>query len=141
MMNVLENVKRNKVLGGFKAFLLKQNVLALALGVVIGGAAGKLVTGIVDGIVMPLIGIILPGGDWKTAELKLTATSSLKYGDVLGRSLDFIVVAFVVYMLTRYFFRLEQAAPPPPPTKTCPACLESIPEGARRCRACTEPQL
>ncbi|MFN7135131.1 MAG: large conductance mechanosensitive channel protein MscL [Myxococcales bacterium] len=120
----------------FREFLFKQNVLALAIGVVIGGAVGRVVSGIVEDVIMPVVGVLLPGGGWRQAQWALNDTNAIKYGDLLGRLLDFAIVATVVFLITKALIR--QAAPPPaPPTKRCPECLESVPAEARRCRACT----
>lgn len=117
----------------FREFLLKQNALALAVGVVIGSAIGKVVSGVVDDLIMPLVGVVLPGGDWRTLEFGIYGGNAIKYGDLLGRLVDFVIVAFVVFMITRALLK----APPPPQTKSCPECLEMVPLAARRCRACT----
>jgi len=121
--------------GEFKAFLVKNNVLALAVGVVIGGAVGKVVSGIVDDVIMPIVGVVLPGGDWRSAQLVLSGQNAIKYGDLVGRLLDFVIVAAVVFVILKAFIK-EAKPPPAPPTKTCPQCLETIPEAARKCRAC-----
>ncbi len=118
----------------FREFLLKQNAFALAVGVIIGAAIGKVVSGIVDDLLMPLIGIVLPGGEWRNAQLALSGQNAIKYGDLVGRFVDFFFIAVVVFILTKAF--LEKPAPPSA-TKSCPECLEAIPAGARRCRACT----
>jgi large conductance mechanosensitive channel len=118
----------------FREFLLKQNVVALAAGVVIGAAVGKVVTGIVDDLVMPIVGIVLPGqAEWREASLALPAGQAIRYGDLLGRILDFAIVAAVVFLVLKTFVR---PAPPPALTRSCPLCLETIPAAARRCRAC-----
>jgi large conductance mechanosensitive channel len=91
----------------FRDFLLKQNALALAVGVVIGAAVGKVVSAIVDDIIMPIIGIVIPGGEWRAWEVPLThdaagkVTNALKYGDLLGRFVDFAIVALVVFLVTK----------------------------------------
>ena len=119
----------------FREFLLKQNALALAVGVVIGAAVGKVVSAIVDDIIMPIVGLILPGGEWRTWELPLThdaagkVTNSIKYGDLLGRLVDFGIIAIVVFLVTKALLKA--------PTKTCPRCAESIPVAATRCKFCT----
>ena len=118
----------------FREFLFKQNALALAVGVVIGGAVGKVVTGIVDGLIMPIIGVVLPGGDWRAAELQIGGGNAIKYGDLIGRLVDFVIVAFVVFMVTK---ALLKPAAAPPKTKVCSECLETVPLDAKRCRACT----
>jgi large conductance mechanosensitive channel len=123
-------------LTGFRDFLLKQNALALAIGVVIGGAIGKVVSGIVDDVIMPIIGVVLPGGEWRTAQLVLSGDNAIKYGDLLGRIVDFVIVAAVVYFLTKAILERNAPAPAAPTTRSCPECLESIPLAARKCRAC-----
>jgi len=120
----------------FREFLLKQNAFALAIGVIIGAAIGKVVSGIVEDVMMPLIGLVLPGGEWRNAQIVLSGQNAIKYGDLAGRIVDFFFIALVVFLLIKAF--LEKPAPPPS-TKTCPACLEAIPAGARKCRACASP--
>jgi len=124
-----------KQIRGFQEFLLKQNALALAVGVVIGAAVGRVVSGVVDDVIMPIVGIVLPGGEWRNAAIALPRGNAIKYGDLLGRFLDFIIVALVVYLVTKAI--LEKPVAPAPDTKTCPQCLEVVPSAARRCRACT----
>jgi len=130
------------MLQDFKAFLTKSNALALAVGVIIGAATGKVVSGIVDDLLMPVIGLVLPAGDWREAKLVLrtvtdakgkTTDSAIAYGHLLGTVIDFALVAFVVFLVTR---ALLKPPPPGPPTKSCPECLENIPLEARRCKAC-----
>jgi large conductance mechanosensitive channel len=122
-----------KTVTEFRQFLLKQNALALAIGVIIGAAVGKVVSGIVEDVLMPLIGVVLPGGEWRSAQFVLSGQNAIKYGDLAGRILDFAIVALVVFLLTKAL--LEKPAPAAA-TKTCPECLEAIPVAARRCRAC-----
>jgi len=119
----------------FKSFLVKHNVLALAVGVVIGAAVGKVVSGIVDDVIMPIVGLLMPGGEWRSAELVLSGKNALKYGDLLGRLVDFTIVAAVVFLILKAFIK-QQTPAPAAPTKACPQCLETIPEAARKCRAC-----
>jgi len=126
----------------FKAFLTKTNALALAVAVVIGAAIGKVVAGFVDDLIMPIVGLALPSGDWREAKIVLkTVTdakgkvteSAIAYGHLIGTVIDFIFIAFVVFLITKALIK-----PPPPgaPTKTCSECLETIPAGARKCKAC-----
>lgn len=126
----------------FRVFLTKTNALALAIGVVIGAATGKVVAAIVDDLLMPVIGLLLPSGDWREAKFVLrTVTdakgkvtdSAIAYGHLIGTLIDFVFIAFVVYMVTK---ALIKSPPPGPPSKTCTECLESIPAGARKCKAC-----
>jgi large conductance mechanosensitive channel len=116
----------------FKSFLVKQNALAMAVGVVIGGAIGKVVSGIVDDVIMPIVGLLLPGGEWRTAQVVLSGTNAIKYGDLVGRLIDFVIVAFVIFVIVKALIKEAPAAP----TKACPQCLESIPLAAKKCRAC-----
>jgi large conductance mechanosensitive channel len=125
----------NKQIAGFREFLLKQNALALAVGVVIGAAVGKVVSGIVEDVIMPVVGLILPAGEWRNAAIALPHGNALKYGDLLGRCLDFLLVAVVVYAVTKTLLE-SNAAAPPPATKACGECLELVPAAARRCRSC-----
>jgi large conductance mechanosensitive channel len=125
-----------KVIQEFRSFLIKQNALALAVGVVIGAAVGKVVSGIVDDIFMPIVGVLLPGGEWRSAQIVLSGANAIKYGDLLGRLIDFTIVSFVVFIVVKVVLR-EAPPPPPPETKSCPECLETIPKAAKRCRACT----
>jgi len=117
----------------FREFLLKQNAFALAVGVIIGAAIGKVVSGLVEDVLMPMIGVVLPGGEWRNAQLTLSGQNAIKYGDLAGRILDFFIVALVVFALTKLV--LEKPAPAAT-TKSCPECLEAIPIAARKCRAC-----
>src|SRR4051812_35847245 len=119
----------------FREFLVKQNALALAIGVVAGGAIAKVVSGIVDDVFMPLIGVVLPGGEWRSAQLALSHNpdgavgNAIKYGDLLGRMVDFAIIALVIFGVTKLFLREK---PKEPTTRACPACLEQIPLGATR---------
>ena len=122
-------------LGEFKVFLTKNNVLGLAVGVVIGGAVGKVVSGIVDDVIMPIVGVILPGGDWRNAAVVLSGDNAIKYGDLIGRLVDFVIVAAVVFLILKAFIKSEKPAPAAA-TRSCPECLDTIPTAARKCRAC-----
>lgn len=129
----------------FTNFLQKQNALALAIGVIIGGATGKVVTAIVNDLLMPVIGMVMPAGDWRQAQFVLSKSTdaagqvtmnAIKYGDFIGALVDFAIIAFVVFMITKLILPKEA---PAPATKACGACLETVPAEAIRCRACTQP--
>ncbi|MFL5407825.1 MAG: large conductance mechanosensitive channel protein MscL [Myxococcales bacterium] len=126
----------NNLAGEFKEFLLKQNALALAVGVIIGAAMGRVVSGVVDDLIMPVVGLVLPGGDWRAAQVTLSGNNAIKYGDLVGRIVDFAIVSAVVFAILKLVL---EKPPPPETTKTCPQCLEAIPLLAKRCRACTSP--
>ena len=129
------------MLAEFKKFLLQTNALALAVGVIIGAAIGKLVGSLASDILMPVIGIGIPGGAWRELKWVLTTkpdgtpANAIAYGSFLGSAVDFVIIAFAVFMITRNLIRPEPAAVAA--TKTCPACLETIPRAAVKCRACT----
>ena len=135
------------MLDDFKKFAIQGNVTDLAVGVVIGGAFGKIVTAVVGDVVMPLVSLALPSGDCRTAGLVLREAPDpknnvvLKYGDLIGSVLDFLVIAFVLFLVVSKLMTIgkkpvEPAAPAAPTTKECPECLETIPIQAKRCRAC-----
>src|SRR5262249_29174107 len=83
---------------GFKEFLLKNNVLALAVAVIVGGAVGKVVTALATDIIMPIISPLLPSGDFRKAQITI-GPAELKYGDFLGSVVDFVIIAFIVYLI------------------------------------------
>src|ERR1700751_1210871 len=94
----------------FKEFLLKQNALALAIGVIIGASIGKVVSAIADDIVNPVIGLLLPAGDWRGAKIVLSRATdaagkvtenAISYGDLIGRVVDFVIIAVVVFLITK----------------------------------------
>lgn len=137
----------------FKEFAMRGNVMDLAIGVIIGGAFGKIISSLVDEILMPPLGLLLSnvdftnlylnlsGGKYTTlAEAKAAGAVTISYGVFLNAVLDFVIVAFVVFMLVKQINRLQpkQAVPAPPPSeKECPYCLSSIPLKATRCPHCT----
>lgn len=92
----------------FKKFLVETNALALAVGVVIGGAVAKLVTTLVSGIIMPLIGLALPGGTWREWQISLgEGHSPLAVGEVLGATIDFLIIAWVVYVVVARLLKVQ----------------------------------
>jgi large conductance mechanosensitive channel len=130
---------------GFKEFLLKNNVLALAVAVIVGGAVGKVVSSLAADILMPLISMVLPAGDWRTAKLALSTSvgpdgkevvNAISYGNFFGSVVDFLIIALVVYLMTKALLK-EPVAAPPPPTKNCPRCKEAIALDATKCKFCT----
>jgi large conductance mechanosensitive channel len=94
------------MLNDFKAFLQRGNVVELAVAVVIGGAFGKIVTSLVDDMVMPLVGVILGGISFKDLVLKV-GESTFKYGNFIQSAFDFLVIAFVVFMLVRAYEKIR----------------------------------
>jgi large conductance mechanosensitive channel len=124
------------MLRDFKSFLTKNNTFALALGVIIGAAVGNVVSAINADLLMPIISLVLPSGDWRSAEIAI-GRSMIHYGHLLGTLIDFAVVALVVYLFTKWLIKPS----PGSPTRTCPECLETIPAAAKRCRACSSLSL
>ena len=122
----------------FKAFLLKTNALALAIGVIIGAALGTVVNSLVNDIIMPPIGLLLGNADFSALAINLNedGSAAIRYGAFINTVISFIIVAFVVWRLSKMFIR-EEAPEPTSEMKTCPYCRELVPEEATRCRACT----
>lgn len=133
------------MLSEFRGFLTKTNALALAVGVIIGAAVGSVVSALSADVLMPIVGMFLPDGDWRAARIVLsTATdaegkvteNAILYGHLIGAILDFVIIALVLFLIVRSLVKPVPAAAAEP-QKKCPECLEMIPEAARRCRACT----
>ncbi len=122
----------------FKRFLEKANVVGLALAVIVGGAAGGLVKAMTDDFLMPIIGALLPDGDWRKYTLDV---GNIKFGvgDFAGVFLNFAIISFVAYQIGKIFMKPEQPAPPGPVTKACPFCISPIAAAATRCPECTSP--
>jgi large conductance mechanosensitive channel len=109
----------------FKAFVLKGNVLDLAIAVVIGGAFGAIVTSLVNDIIMPLVGIILGGIDFAALSVQVGSATVL-YGKFIQACVNFLIIAFVIFLVVRAMVKLkkqEAAAPPPPPGPTAEETL------------------
>jgi large conductance mechanosensitive channel len=128
--------------GGFQKFLLRGNVVDLAVAVVIGAAFGAVVTAFVGAFITPLIGVFSgAAGDFSDRTFTVSDTV-FPYGRFVQAALSFVIVATVVYFLVvkpvqRLMDRFRTEPEPNAPTKTCSECLSSIPEGARRCAFCT----
>jgi large conductance mechanosensitive channel len=129
--------------GEFKSFLTRSNALALAVGFIVGSATGKVVTAIVDDVFMPLLGLVLPSGGWRNARIVLDrrvgpdgkpVENAILYGDLIGKAVDFVLIAFVIFVVTKWVLRALPVA-----TRACPECMELVPVTAKRCKACTSP--
>ena len=136
----------------FKEFIARGNVVDLAVAVVIGAAFGRIVTSLVEGVIMPPIGLALGKVDFSNlfidisnaspppaslADAQLRGLPVIAYGRFLNDIITFLIVAFVVFLIVKAVNRLRAEPPPPPNTKDCPYCLTAIPIAATRCSACT----
>jgi large conductance mechanosensitive channel len=135
----------------FKKFVMRGNVMDLAIGVIIGAAFGKIVTSLVEDVLMPVIGlaagkmdfsnlfISLNGESYPTlAAAKAAAAPTVNYGIFINSVIAFLIVAFVIFLIVKQVNRLMPAPPPPAAsTKECPQCCTAIPLAAKRCPACT----
>jgi large conductance mechanosensitive channel len=138
----------------FREFIARGNVIDLAVAVVIGAAFGKIVTSLVEGVVMPPIGLILGKVDFASlfyvldsskgtpkslAEAKTLGVPVVAYGQFLNDIINFLIVAFVIFFVVKAYNRLKskQATDDAPTTKDCPYCLSTIPLKATRCKDCT----
>ncbi len=130
-----------KLINDFKAFLLRGNVVDLAIAVVIGAAFGAVVTALVADFITPLIAAI--GGQQDFSALKFTIhNSTFLYGDFINKVLAFVIIAAVVFFLivvplNAYLARSRKEPPPDPTVRKCPECLSDIPAEAHRCAYCT----
>ena len=138
------------MLDEFKKFILRGNVFDLAVGIVIGGAFGAVVTSLVNDIIMPPIGLLLGGvdftslffnlsGNYKTlAAAKEAGAATINYGLFINTIITFLIVALVVFILIKQVNRMKEPAPAAAPdTKDCPFCFTAIPLKATRCPHCT----
>jgi large conductance mechanosensitive channel len=135
----------------FKKFIMRGNVLDLAIGVIIGAAFGKIVTSMVNDILMPIVSlatgkvdfsnlfVALNGQHYETlADAKKAAAPTLNYGLFINTVIEFVIIALVIFLVVKQVNRLMKPAPAPAPsTKPCPECCTAIPLGAKRCPACT----
>jgi large conductance mechanosensitive channel len=141
------------VLKEFKEFAMKGNVLDMAIGIILGAAFGKVVSSFVSDVLMPPIGLLMGKVDFSNLyvnlsgqtfasldEAKKAGAATINYGMFLNTIIDFVIVAFAIFLMIRQINRLRREpapAPAAPTTKECPACKMSIPIGATRCPHCT----
>ena len=121
----------------FKEFVMRGNVLDLAIAVIIGGAFGKIIGSLVNDILMPLIGLLMGGVNF--SELAFTVgAAQVKWGMFVQTIIDFLIIAFVIFLIVRTANKMKKAPPPADPTtKECPHCFTAIPIKATRCPHCT----
>jgi large conductance mechanosensitive channel len=141
------------MLKDFKAFILRGNVLDMAVGIIIGAAFGKIVSSLVSDVLMPPIGLVAGRVNFSDLFINLSDTAypsldaakaagapTLNYGMFINTVVDFLIVAAVIFVLVKQFARLqrhEEAPPPASTTKTCPHCISTISIKATRCPNCT----
>jgi large conductance mechanosensitive channel len=135
----------------FKAFAMRGNVLDMAVGIIIGASFGRIITSLVSDVLMPPIGLVLGKVDFSTlflnisgktyatlAEAKAANAATINYGVFLNTVIDFLIVAFVIFLLIRQVNKWNRPAPAPEATtKDCPYCFSAIPIKATRCPNCT----
>jgi len=136
----------------FREFIMRGNVLDLAIGVIIGAAFGKIVTSLVEDIIMPPIGLLLGRVNFSNLYLNLSGQSyssldearkagaaTINYGSFLNVVISFLIVAFVIFQIVKAVNRVQRAPAADPTTRNCPLCLMAIPIKASRCGHCTQP--
>lgn len=134
----------------FKKFAMRGNVMDMAVGVIIGGAFGKIVTSAVNDVLMPPIGMALGKMDFKDLFISLNGKEYaslevakkagapvLAYGSFINSIIDFVILAFIVFMMVRAINNLKSEEPPAKPARVCPYCKSEIPDDATRCPHCT----
>lgn len=134
----------------FKEFAMRGSLLDLAIGLVLGAAFGRIITSFVNDILMPPVGLLLHGIDFSSlfislrggpspsvAAAKAAGAPTINYGIFLITVIDFVIVAFVLYLVVRQVNRMRNEPEVTPTTKPCPFCLSTIPLGAVRCPHCT----
>jgi large conductance mechanosensitive channel len=134
----------------FREFAMRGNVVDLAVGVIIGAAFGKIVSSFVNDILMPPLGLLLGRVDFSNifinlsgthynslAEAKAAGAATLNIGVFINNVLDFLIVAFAIFLLVRQINRPKRTKEAAPTTKECPYCLSTIPLKATRCASCT----
>ncbi len=133
----------------FKEFMARGNVIDLAVAVVIGAAFGRIVTSLVEGVIMPPVGLLLGNADFSNlfidlsgqnpaslADAQLKGLPVIAYGRFINDIINFLIIALVIFLMIKAINRLRAAPPPPANTKDCPRCLTAIPLAATRCSAC-----
>lgn len=118
------------------------NAMSLALGVIIGGAIGKVVGSLTSDVLMPVVSVVIPGGSWRTAEIVLKRNdagevlNAIKLGTFLGTLIDFLIIAYVIQLMSKALIKPAPPAPAGPVMKACPECKEAVLAEARKCKHC-----
>jgi large conductance mechanosensitive channel len=121
----------------FRDFAMRGNVIDLAVGVIIGGAFGKIVASLVNDIIVPIIGVLLGGVSFSALSANV-GEAQVNYGLFIQSVIDFLIIAFVIFLIIRTMNKMKKRpAPADPTTKECPYCFTTIPIKAHRCPNCT----
>ena len=152
-VKILNHAKESKIIKEFREFAVRGNVIDLAIGIMIGGGFNKIVTSLVNDVIMPPLGLVIGNVDFSNLfvnlgsktyasvlEAKEAGAPTINYGIFLNTLLDFAIVAVVTFFIVRQinrWKRKEQGPPPEPTTTNCPFCLTQISKKAVRCPACT----
>lgn len=121
----------------FRDFTMRGNVIDLAVGVIIGSAFGKIVASLIGDIFMPLIGLLIGGIDFSSLAIKV-GSAKVMYGSFIQNIIEFVVIAFVVFLMIKAINSAKKPAPAEAPTtKECPYCMSTISINAKRCPHCT----
>jgi len=141
------------IVSEFTEFAIKGNVMDMAVGIIIGTAFGKIVSSLVTDVVMPPVGLALGGVDFSNMFITLSGqvypsleaakaagTVTMNYGVFINTVIQFVIVAFALFLMIKWVNKLKRKSPPPEPnTKKCPHCLSEIPIKATKCAHCTSP--
>jgi large conductance mechanosensitive channel len=141
------------LLSEFREFAVKGNAVDMAVGLILGASFGKIISSLVNDVIMPPVGMLLGKADFSslsyelkaavydtTTKLATSPAVTINYGKCINTVLDFLIVAFCIFIVIRQMNRMKRLLPPPEPTtKTCPQCLSAIPTKAKRCAHCTSP--
>ena len=150
-------LKKNEILSEFKAFIMRGNVIDMAVGVIVGGAFGKIVSSLVSDVLMPPIGRLMGGVDFSNFFINLSPTSyatlkdaqtagapTINYGVFLNAILNFLIVSATIFIMIRQISKLypkPAETPAGPMTKECPFCLSAVPLKATRCAHCASDNI
>jgi large conductance mechanosensitive channel len=134
----------------FREFAMRGSLLDMAVGIILGVAFGRIVTSLVNDVIMPPIGVVIGGIDFSSfflplrggpypslAAAKTAGAPTINYGTFVNTVINFIIVAFVLFLVLRAINRMQRKPEAAPDTKTCPYCQTAIPIGAVRCPNCT----
>ena len=136
--------KKKGLMAEFKEFVMRGNVIDLAVGVIIGGAFGAIVSSLVDDIIMPVISLFTKGMDFSKLAIQINAETTLNYGNFISAVINFLIMALVIFLMVKAINKAhdlgkkeEPVVEEAPTTKTCPFCKSEIAIEATRCPHCT----